>query len=138
MPAPAPAPGSLAGLAAALSECPPPPEPTILVRQLGWDLRLELPSGWTAGDELVLELRPGILTPGPDDDVEGFAWGHCSLVSGRTDRQDETSATAELVSSPGCVPAPEPPSGSLLAAGLVGLALVARRRRGPRGSRLRR
>jgi len=132
MPDDAPAPGTLAELAAALSECPPPPPERVILRQLGWQVDLELPSSWEAGDRLELVLEPGVIVPEPGADLEGFAWGHCSLATGRTARQDETSASVELSSSPGCVPAPEAPSGALLAAGLVGLALVAGRRRGPR------
>lgn len=115
---------ALATLIEAAAACPQP-EPTTCPR-CSWDLELDLPSGWSVGDRLSLEIRSG-WSPTTRD--------LCAAVVGRTIRAGESSPPATLRMPADCIALPETPSLVALGLGLAVLAARGRRRRAPETKR---
>lgn len=106
----------LATLIEAAAACPQP-EPATCPR-CAWDLELDLPSGWSFGDRLSLEIRSG-WSPTTKD--------LCAAVVGRTIRAGELSPPATLRMPHDCIALPEAPPLVSLALGLVVLSVLSKR-----------
>lgn len=103
----------------ALDESPACPDAPPCPRCPGFDLDLELPPSWQAGDHLTIRGRPG-WSPSTRD----FCWSG----EGQTNRAGQSSAVAQLSTPPDCLALPEAPPLVALGFGLLLLALLANAR----------